>query len=104
MFVRNITFRLKSNMLSDYTRTLQNEILPLLRKQKGFKDEIALSNPDSPEAIAISFWENKTDAETYHTNVYPSVLKLVDKMIDGTPNVKTFATVSTTLHTVAKAA
>jgi hypothetical protein len=35
MFARNVSFYLKSNMLSDYTRTFENEILPLLRKQKG---------------------------------------------------------------------
>jgi hypothetical protein len=45
MFARKVSSHLKSNMLSDHTRPLENEILPLLRKQKGFKDEIALSNP-----------------------------------------------------------
>jgi hypothetical protein len=50
-------------MRSDYTRTLETEILPLLRKQKGFKDEITLSNPGSQDAITISLWENKANAE-----------------------------------------
>ena len=44
MFARNASFHLKSNMLSDYTRTLENEILPLLCKQKGFKDEIIVKS------------------------------------------------------------
>jgi hypothetical protein len=100
MFVRNITFRLKPNMAADYNRTLQNEILPLLRKEKGFKDEIALCNPDSPDAIAISLWENKVDAETYNTNVYPNVVKILERMIDGKPTVKTFEVVTSTLHTL----
>jgi hypothetical protein len=104
MFARNVSFRLKSNMLSDYTRTFENEILPLLRKQKGFKDEIALSNPNSPDAIAISLWENKVDAEAYNTNTYPEVLKKLSTMIDGTPKVQTFETVTSTLHKVAIAA
>ena len=42
MFARNVSFRLKSDMLSDYTRTFENEILPLLREHKGFKGEITL--------------------------------------------------------------
>ena len=63
MFARNVSFHLKSNMLSDYTRTLQNEILPLLRKQKGFKDEITLSNPGSLDVVAVSLWESKANAE-----------------------------------------
>ena len=104
MFARNVSFRLKSNMFSDYTRTFENEILPLLRKQKGFKDEIALSNPNSPDAVAISLWESKVDAEAYNTNIYPEVLKTLAKMVDGTPRVQTFETVTSTLHKVAVAA
>ena len=71
MFARNVSIHLKSNMLSDYTRTLENETLPLLRKQKGFKDEITLSNPGSQDAISISLWENKASADAYNTNLYP---------------------------------
>ena len=56
MYARNVSFRLKSNMQSDYTRTFENEILPLLRKQKGFKDEITFLNPASQDAIAITLW------------------------------------------------
>ena len=100
MFARNISFQLKSNMLSDYTRTFENEILPLLRKQKGFKEEITLSNPGSQDAIAISLWENKANAEAYNTNTYPQVLKTLARMIDGTPKVQTFEAVTSTFHNV----
>src|SRR4029077_13148582 len=103
MFARNVSFRLKSNMLSDYTRTFENEILPLLRKQKGFKDEITLSNPGSQEAIAISLWDSKANAEAYNTNTYPGVVKAFARIIDGTPKVQTFETVSSTFHNVAVA-
>ena len=98
MFARNISFHLKSNMLSDYTRTFENEILPLLRKQKGFKEEITLSNPGSQDAIAISLWENKANADAYNTNTYPEVLRTFARMIDGTPKVQTFEAVTSTFH------
>ena len=104
MFARNVSFRLKSNMLSDYTRAFENEILPLLRKQKGFKDEITLSNPGSQDAIAISLWESKANAEAYNTDTYPEVLKTLARMIDGTPKVQTFEAVTSTFHQVAVAA
>jgi hypothetical protein len=100
MFARNVSFRLKSNTHSDYTRTLENEILPLLRKQKGFKEEFTLSNPNSQDAIAISLWENKANADAYNTNTYPEVLKTLAKMIEGTPKVQTFEAVTSTLHTL----
>jgi hypothetical protein len=103
MFTRNVSFHLKSNMLSDYTRTFEKEILPLLRKQKGFKDEITLSNPGSLDAIAISLWENKANAEVYNSNTYQGVLNTFARMLDGTPKVQTFETVTSTFHNVAVA-
>jgi hypothetical protein len=104
MFARNVSFRLKPNMLSDYTRTFENDILPMLRKHKGFKDEITLANPGSLDVIAISLWESKANAEAYNTTTYPEVLKTLARMIDGTPKVQTFEAVTSTSHNVAMAA
>ena len=104
MFARDVSIHLKSNMLSDYTRTFEKDVLPLLRKQKGFTDEITLSNPGSLDVIAISLWEKRADAEAYNTNTYPEVLKTFARMIDGTPKVQTFEAVTSTFHKVAVAA
>ena len=104
MFARTVSIHLKSNMLSDYNRTFDKDILPLLRKQKGFRDEITLSNPSSLDAIAISLWETRADAEAYNTNTYPEVLKTLATMIDGTPKVQTFEAVTSTFQKVAVAA
>src|SRR5271169_5848951 len=98
MFARIVSVHLKPNMLSDYTRAFENDILPLLRKQKGFKDEITLSNPSSLDVIAISLWESRANAEAYNTNTYPEVLNTFARMIDGTPKVQTFETVTSTFH------
>ena len=104
MFARSVSIHVKSSMLSDYTRTFENEILPLLRKQKGFKDEITLSNPGNPEVIAISLWDNKASADTYNNQVYPEVLKKFSNMLDGTPKVNTYEAVISTIHKTAAAA
>ena len=98
MFARNVSIRLKPNMLSDYTRTFEKEILPLLRKQKGFKDEITFANASGVDVTAISLWENKTDAEAYNTNTYPQVLKTLERFIEGTPKVQTSDVVNSTFH------
>jgi hypothetical protein len=45
MYARNVSIHLKPNMLSDYTQTFEKDVLPLLRKQNGFRDEIAFSDP-----------------------------------------------------------
>jgi hypothetical protein len=79
MFARNVSFHLKSNMLSDYTRTFDKDILPLLRRQNGFKDAITFSGPGGTAVTAISLWDNKASAETYNTKAYPKVLKTFGK-------------------------
>jgi hypothetical protein len=104
MFARNVSIHLKSNMLSEYTRTFENDVLPLLRKQKGFKDEITLAGSGGVDVTAISLWENKTDAEAYNSNTYPQVLKTLARFIEGTPRVQTFDVVNSTFHQVAVAA
>jgi len=101
MFARNVSIHLKSNMLSDYTRTFDKDILPLLRKQNGFKDEITFAGPGGVDVTAISLWENKTDADAYNTNTYPEVLKTMARFIEGTPKVQTSDVVTSTFHKIA---
>ena len=101
MFARNVSIHLKSNMLSDYTQAFEKEILPLLRKQKGFKDEITFAGDSGVDVTAISLWDNKIDAEAYNSNVYPQVLKTMTRFIEGTPKVQTSDVVNSTFHTSA---
>jgi hypothetical protein len=98
MFARNISIHLKSNMLSDYTRAFEKDVLPLLRKQNGFKDEITLAGKGGVDVTVISLWDDKNDADTYNTNTYPGVLKTLARFIEGTPQVQTSDVVSCTFH------
>lgn len=100
MYARNVSFRIKANMQSDFTHTFENQIVPLLQKQKGFKEEITLCNPGSQEAVSISLWEQKSNADDYNARVYPEILKTLAKTVEGTPRVQTFETVVTSLHNV----
>jgi hypothetical protein len=98
MFARNVSFHLKANNLSDYTRTFEKDVLPLLRKQNGFRDEITFAGQGGIDVTAISLWENKKDADTYNTNAYPQVLKMLARFIEGTPQVHTFDVVTSTIQ------
>jgi hypothetical protein len=98
MFARNVSIHLKPNTLSDYTRAFEKEVLPLLRKQNGFKDEITFAGPGGVDVTAISLWDNKIDAEAYNTNTYPQVLKAMARFIEGTPKVQTSDVVNSTFH------
>ncbi|MGA7318592.1 MAG: hypothetical protein WBX22_32025 [Silvibacterium sp.] len=100
MFARNVSVHLRSNMLSEYGHVFESQILPLLRKQTGFRDEITLASPNGVDVTAISLWDNKGDAEAYNTNTYPEVVKIFSKLIDGTPKVQTCEVVNSTFHRV----
>jgi hypothetical protein len=75
----------------------------LLQKQKGFKEEITMCNSNNVDAVSISLWDNKADADNYSTSTYPQVLKTFEKVIDGTPRVHTYETVTSTIHSLVTA-
>lgn len=103
MFGRQVTMKLKANSASELTRIADNEIIPILRKQKGFRDETTFIAPERSEAIANSFWDNREDAEAYNLAAYPEVLKTLSNVIEGTPTVKTFEFATSTFHKAAAA-
>ena len=97
MFGRQVTLKLKANSATELNRIAADEILPILRKQKGFRDETTFIAPERSEAIANSFWDTKADAEAYDHTAYAEVLKALSNVIDGTPTVKNFEFASSTL-------
>ena len=68
MFGRQVTLKLKANSATELNRIAETEILPILRKQKGFRDETTFIAPERSEAIANSFWDTKADAEAYRSH------------------------------------
>jgi len=101
MFSRNVSIHLKPNCVAEFTRTLDQEILPLLRKQNGFQGEIALVAPNGTEALGISLWDRKENAEAYSRETYPAVLKALAKVVDGTPQVQIYEVCNSTFHQIA---
>jgi hypothetical protein len=103
MFTRHVIMELKPNAATEFANLVESKILPLLRKQKGFRDEITFVAPDRSEAIAISFWDTKEEAETYNVSGYPEVLKTLTDLVEGTPRVGVAELATSTLHKLAAA-
>ena len=101
MFTRSVSMRLKPNNVAELTRTLENEIIPLLRKQKGFQDEITLVASNGTEAVGVSLWDQKENAEAYSRTTYPEVQKALAKVVEGTPQVQTYEVSNSTFHKIA---
>jgi hypothetical protein len=101
MFTRHVTMKLKANSAAEFNRLIENEVLPLLRKQKGFRDEITFIAPERSEAIGNSFWDTKADAQAYNSTGYPELLKTLSTVVEGTPTVETFEVSNSTCHKIA---
>ena len=101
MFARSVHLHLKPNSVAEFARTIEKEIIPLLRKQKGFQDEITFVVPGGTEAVAISLWDQKEDAEAYNRGTYPEVLRGLAKVVEGTPQVQTYEVSNSTFHKIA---
>ena len=104
MYARRVSIGLKPNTKADFTNKLQAEILPLLRKQKGFLDEITFVNEAGKEAFAVSLWDNKENAEAYNRGSYVEVTKILATLVEGTPQVKTYEVANSTFHKIAATA
>ena len=101
MFARNVHLRLKPNSVAVFTQIMDKEIIPLLRKQEGFQDEITFIAPGGTEALAISLWDQKENAEAYNRRTYPQVLKALANVVEGTPQVQTYEVSNSTFHKIA---
>ena len=101
MYAREVSIQLKANAGAEFTRTIEKDVLPRLRKQTGFADELTFLNPNGKDAVAISLWDRKESADNYARDTYPQVLKGLTAVIEGTPVVRTFEVSNSTFHKIA---
>lgn len=101
MFSQIVTMHLKPHHVADLTKAVEEKVLPLLRKQEGFKDAIFFASPGGMEAISVSFWDRKENADSYSDKTYPQVLQSLTTLLEGIPQVKTGDVINSTFHKIA---
>ena len=101
MYVREVSMHLKANARNEFSKTIEKDILPLLRKQAGFADELTFLAADGKDAVAISLWDRKENADAYSRDTYPQVLKDLARVVEGTPEVQAFEVANSTFHKIA---
>ncbi len=104
MYARRVSMNLKPNSAVQFTQKLEEEIIPLLQKQKGFKDEITFVVPGKTEAFGVSLWDNKESAEAYNVGGYAQVTKILANLVEGTPRVDIYEVSNSTFHRIHAAA
>ena len=103
MFARRVYMHLKPNSAAQFTQRLEKDILPLLRKQKGFQDEITFVGQGGKEAFGISLWDKAENADAYNHGTYSEVTKILATVVEGAPQVETFDVANSTFHKIAAA-
>jgi len=101
MFARIVSMQLKPNTQREFTEKFEKEIIPTLKKQQGFQDEILFVVSGGPEVVAISLWDSPQNAETYNRATYPEVLKILANLVEPTPKVQTYDVAYSTFHKIA---
>jgi hypothetical protein len=101
MFARCVSIYQEADSIALFTRTINEEVIPLLRKQEGFMDEIVLTVPGGKEVVGISLWDRKENLELCSRKTFPQVQKTLANVIEGTPVVQTYEVTSSTFPKIA---
>ena len=101
MFTHHVSMNLKADSAPELARVTEGEIIPLLRKQKGFRDVVTSITVERSQAASDSYWDTKEDAETYHRTGYQESLKSLLNVVVGLPMVRTFEVSNSTFHHIA---
>jgi hypothetical protein len=104
MYARRVSLQLKPNSAAEFTQRLEKQVIPMLRKQTGFKDEITFVVPAGTEAFGVSLWDNKENADAYNRGPYAEVTKILANLVEGTPRVDTYEVSNSTFHKIGAAA
>ena len=103
MFTRMLQIQTKAGKRTEYSNMIHDKVLPILKKQPGFVDEITLVSTTNPDrGFALSFWANKADAERYHREQYAAVSEIMRPLLETPATVETFTVDIFDTHKIAK--
>ena len=103
MFARKVYINLKHDSVAEFTQRFEKDVLPLLRRQKGFQDEITFIAQGGREAFGISLWDTVENAEAYNRGTYSEVTKILASVVEGAPRIETYNVANSTYHKIAAA-
>jgi len=102
MFTRLVELTAKFGKTKEVAEVIQEKVLPILKQQPGFMDEIVLiSTAETNRVLGMSFWKNPEDAELYRRQEYHKVEDLLRPLLETAPKVHTFDVEIFTTHRIA---
>ncbi len=98
MFARIYRINLKAGQADAFNEAVQQQVIPLLRKHNGFRDEIAMVSVDGKEALGISMWERQEDAEAYERTGFAEVSRILAPLMTGSGELHKYNVGVSTAH------
>ena len=97
MFTRIVELTTKPGKNRQLADAIDDKVLPILKKQKGFVDEtVFVSDKEDNRVLAQGFWNTKEDAEEYHRAEYQNVHEMIRHLLESEPVIRTFNVHSST--------
>jgi len=102
MFTRVVEIETKAGQGRDLSSAINEKVLPVLKKQPGFVDEIMLVGSTDPDRIlTLTFWQTEADAERYNREHFLAVSEILKPLYERAPNVTTYNVDTSTTHKIA---
>ena len=89
MYARVTFSSIQAGKVDESLKILRDSILPALKKQKGFKGSLGLTNRDARKSITISLWDTQADMTAAETSgFYRDQLAKVAPLLTGAPTME----------------
>jgi len=85
---RSVRFPIHAGKKAEFTKLFNSDVLPVLKSQNGFKNEIMLVNDD--HVLGISVWTGPDALKQYVTSTYPKIEQKLASLMNGKAEIETF--------------
>jgi hypothetical protein len=85
---RSVRFDIATDKNEEFHTLFRNEVLPILKKQDVFRNELLLVQDQHVQAISV--WNNVDSARKYESTTYPQLDRTLRPVMSGKPTVETF--------------
>ena len=85
MYTHRARIKLKPDSFIEFSRKIQSEILPVLRRQKGFCKSNVSTDRQCTSSTEDTYWRTKEDAENYEKTGFLTILKMLSGIAVGEP-------------------
>ena len=86
MFARAVNIQFQSGKVDEASQIVQDLIVPILKRQKGFKSQLLLTQRDTGKAISINLWETEGDLTAFETGpLYRELMGKLGGVLAGPP-------------------